>query len=85
MKAVHVFTRDHQPATRFVVEFGSFQVIEDLAIRAYIPRRKVVHLKPRARVFARCCAQLRHAQHCTTQVYYDEQPFWCRKGRGCRA
>lgn len=82
---VHVFTADHQPATRYAVEFGTFKVIDELAIRAYIPASHVFRHSPRHTFYATCCGERRWAKHLTTQVYYDAQTFWCRKGHGCKA
>lgn len=82
---MHIFAEGLQPATRHVVDLGTFKVIEDLAIRTYIPDRRVFRIKPAARVWVSCCRRRRVARNCVTQVYYDMQVFWCRQGRGCKA
>lgn len=79
MSEVHLYTRDHQPATRFVTDLGQFEG------GRYTSHRVWTRLRPRARVWASCCKRRRWAAHCTVQVYYDMLPFWCRPGRGCNA
>jgi hypothetical protein len=72
---VHVYTRGHQPATRFVT------VIDVKgATRRFWTRFKGNHLLPTS-----CCRKRRPAKNLTVQVYYDMVPFWCRPGKGCKA
>jgi hypothetical protein len=72
--AVHIYTRNHQPATRFVIDIGFEK-----------PRRFWTRNPPHRLVPTSCCRKRRWAQHCTVQVYYDRVPFWCRPGKGCKS
>lgn len=76
--SVHLYTRDHQPATRFVTDLGTFTA------GVYVPNRHWTRIPPKATVFTSCCGKRRWAKHCTVQVYYDMLPFWCKPGRGCK-
>ena len=72
---LHIYTRPHQPATRFVtvLEVGK------KAMRFWTcnPSHRTVPTS--------CCRKRRWAKYCTVQVYYDMAPFWCKPGRGCKA
>jgi hypothetical protein len=69
VSTVYVYTRAMQPATRYVDPF--------------LPSG-VCGLRPDALVWTSCCRQRRRARNCTTQIYYDAQPFWCAPGKGCK-
>jgi hypothetical protein len=69
---VHIFTRPHQPATRFFVQL-------------FEGEKHWIRCKPRSLVRCRKCKKLRWAKNCTVQVYYDDVPAWCRPGKGCKA
>jgi hypothetical protein len=79
---LHLYTRRHQPATRFVVTLDVRRGPADAP--RIVTERKVFTLRPRACVWAWCCQRRRVAANCTTQVYYDSQPYWCAEGRGCQ-
>ncbi len=64
---IHIYTQPGQPATRYRDPF--------LKRWRTMPGRTLV------RTF--CCGKLRIAANCTTKVYYDAQPFFCRTGMGC--
>lgn len=68
---VHVYWREHQPATRFVVEAGE--------------HRHTFQYRRRATAQASCCGKRRWLAYLTVQVYYDGHYYWCRDGRGCKA
>ena len=72
MNAVHVYTRDHQPATRYRVDFGT-------PVGGRWFRNAGNRLLP-----TRCCGKLRPAKNLTVQTYYDDMPLWCRPGTGCK-
>ena len=73
---LHVYTREHQPATRFVT------VLDDAAgkIMRHWTRYPSNYLLPTS-----CCSKRRPAKNLTVQVYYDAVPFWCKAGKGCKA
>jgi hypothetical protein len=70
---IHIFTAEHQPATRYFVDVSPD--VEPFTVRN----------KPRSLIVASCCAQRRWAKHLTVQVFYDESDFYCRQGKGCKA
>ena len=70
--SVHVYTRAHQPATRYRVDSGS-------TFGARWFRNAANRLIP-----AQCCGKMRPARNLTVQVFYDSVPFWCRAGKGCK-
>jgi len=70
----HVYTRPHQPATRFVTVLTS-------------PRGTLPHWTryPSNRLLpTSCCRQWRPAKNLTVQVFFDVVSIWCREGAGCR-
>ena len=71
MSAVHIYTRPHQPATRFV---------DRCAGKSHWFRYPGGRLLPTS-----CCRRRRPARNLTVQVYYDSTPFFCRPGTGCKA
>ena len=68
LRGVHVYTCPQQPATRY----------RDPFLKRIVTRRAT------AVVPTSCCRRRRVARNCTTQVYYDAQPFWCSAGKGCK-
>ena len=72
--SVHIYTRDHQPATRFVTVIYTGK--KDMRFWTRNPAHRTVPTS--------CCRKQRWAKNCTVQVYYDMVPFWCRPGKGCR-
>lgn len=71
VSALHIYTRPHQPATRFVDRS--------------MPGRGHWFRYPGGRLLsASCCGRMRPARNLTVQVYYDSVPFFCRPGTGCR-
>jgi hypothetical protein len=69
---LHIYTARHQPATRYLVDFGS-------AGRHWI-RNKPLELQ-------RCwkCRKRRRCKNLVVQVYYDCCHYWCAEGKGCKA
>ena len=75
MSTVRIYTRGHQPATRYLIEFGSLGRLG----------RRWCLCKPGRLIWTACCRKRRPAKNLTVQVYYDMTPFWCRPGTGCKA
>ena len=67
---MHLYTRPHQPATRFVDRCSG--------------TAHWVRHKPGRLLLASCCGKRRPARNLTVQVYYDSVPFFCRAGTGCQ-
>lgn len=84
----HLYTRAHQPATRFltVLHIGpwvrkapdwGYHPDRELRVWTRYPGNRLIHTS--------CCRKRRPAKNLTVQAYYDMLPFWCRPGKGCRA
>ena len=69
---IHIYTTNHQPATRYKVDLGRLKPV-------------VIRCSQRTLCRARCCEKLRWAGNLTVQVYYDDIRFWCRESKGCKA
>lgn len=83
--SIHIFTRNHQPATHYAVDFGNFTVIPDLAVRVYLPDVRWYGADPRDQIYTVCCRKRRWAKYLRIQVYYDGHYYSCQPGRGCKA
>jgi hypothetical protein len=68
---VHVYTRGHQPATRYKVDVGD---VKPFWIKS----------PPNRMYRTNCCRRLRRARNLSVQVYYDATYYWCNKGTGCK-
>jgi hypothetical protein len=74
VSTLHVYTRPHQSATRWVDHPAERRL-----------GRAIVHRNPPNRLLgAHCCRKLRAAKNCTVQVYYDGVYVFCRPGKGCK-
>jgi hypothetical protein len=71
---IHLYTRSHQQATRFITVLGDLKR----------PMRFWTRNPPHRTVPTSCCRKQRWAKNCTVQVYYDMVPFWCKPGKGCK-
>jgi hypothetical protein len=76
---LHVYTADHQPATRYRVDLGGLE-----SVRRKKKRYLRISQPPRSTVLTSCCRKFRAAANCTVQVFYDDVRYWCRHGVGCR-
>jgi len=70
VSTIHIYTTNHQPATRFVDRNSG---------KPFWTR-----MNPRRLLWCNACRQRRWAKYLTVQVYYDQILFWCRKGHGCK-
>lgn len=68
---LHVYTRPHQPATRWVDNRG--------------PKPMVFKWPARKLIRCQSCWRLRYAENCTVQAYYDHLGIWCAPGKGCKS
>jgi hypothetical protein len=80
---LHLYTRPHQPATRFVDTLW-FPAWEGPFGPGWQSKRLWTRYAPQQLVPTTCCRKRRWAKHCTVQVFYDQVPFYCRPGHGCR-
>jgi hypothetical protein len=78
MSALHVYTRPHQPATRFVT------TLNIPVPGGWKDERHWTRYKPGRLLPTSCCYKRRPAKNLTVQVFYDHVPFWCRPGTGCK-
>ena len=68
---LHIYTAPRQPATRYLVDFGS-------------AGRHFIRNKPRALARCRKCQKLRRCENLVVQAYYDCTYYWCAPGKGCK-
>ncbi len=68
MTPAHIYVTGSQPATRWVDPYDG----------------RTCGFSPRRQIRCTACGQRRWAQYMVTQVYYDQQPFFCAPGRGCK-
>lgn len=70
MSSIHIYTANHQEATRYVDDCAG--------------TRRVIMNAPGALIRTRCCEKKCRAKYLTVQVFYDCLNFWCKPNYGCQ-